>query len=151
MAKYFNTVYTKESNFLQLEKKTNNKSFLRYFNFLIIFISLMSLVLEYEQATNRINNEEININSNLDLNIENNKIILIEIINSISEEEIDDFIYEVKKELTNLKEYNGTVSVIRSKLGIVKELKINNIKDYNNLKIIFEKIQYDNNIIVTIE
>lgn len=158
MAIYFNTFYTSESSFLQIEKKIINKSFLKYFNFLILFISLLSLVFQYEEQIDESNR---NITNSSIINVENptrenfynknNKVILIEIINFIDEEDINDFIEEVKKELKNLNEYNASVTVKRSKFGVIKELSIKNIDDYNNLKSIFEKIQYDNNIIVTIE
>jgi hypothetical protein len=177
MAKYVNTFYTEENNF-QLEKKIWNKSFIKYFNIIILFVSLLSLV-EYEEKTNNnINNQTFNKTSFNNINDEfvdknnnenntnqtvntlitnnpivqsNDKVILIEIINFIEEEDINDFIDEVKKELKNLNEIQANIILKRSKFGIIKELKITNIKNYNNLKTIFEKIQYDNNIIVTIE
>jgi hypothetical protein len=191
MAKYFNTFYTNEGNFLQIEKTTFKKSIVKYFNFLILFISLLSLVIYYEEINGKIpsvineniSNENINnenvknenlINDNVKIDNKinsniletssqfspkegkkevqtNNKIILIEIVKFIDEEDITDFIDDVKKELKDLKEIKATILINRSKFGVIKQVKIQDIEDYNNLKTIFEKIQYDSNIIVTIE
>jgi hypothetical protein len=144
MAKYFSTQVLTLTTFPQENKNENLNNFIQYLNIFFLITSISSLFLH------NYTDHHIIINPIIEHKQIKQHSIDLHLLSPLKEEEISRFILDTLHQLFIMKENNAIVDVKRNKSGIATDIIITNVTNYLNLKNLFNKIQYDNNILVQI-
>lgn len=158
MAKYFSTNYLKKTVFDQRLTQSSKKifTFLKYFNIALLVLTVVALVNNFNMSsvTNEINTGLTNITQATDNVISKavqHNTIKIQFLVPVKEKDISTFVSDVFDQLESMNENNASIDIERNKENsTVISVKISNVEDYNHLKTIMGKLDYDSNVVVTI-
>jgi hypothetical protein len=160
MSKYFYTSYLKETSII---KNFNEHNFIKYINFCLFLCGLLYIDFYYKNKEiiemSKIHNDPKNNDNKLNNQINNNnyttttntknKSIILTFLSPIDEEDVTNFIKDMKKETDSINK-NITINVNKNKFNISTNIIISDVRNDEELKFILDKIHHDENILIEI-